>query len=67
MATKNYKIQQKQENGDMLTLYPETHASVVSMSSPSGLGAVAANTVEGVVKRIWEVEKALETTYKTKF
>lgn len=58
MATKNYKIQQKQENGDVLTLYPETHASVVRMSSPSGLGAVAANTVEGVVKRLWEVEKS---------
>ena len=56
--TKNYKIQQKQENGDMLTLHPETDASVVSMSSPSGLGAVAANTVEAVVKRIWEVEKS---------
>lgn len=67
MATKNYTIQQKQENGDMLTLHPETEASVVRMASPSGLGAVAANTVEGVIKRIWEVEKALETTYRTEY
>lgn len=58
MATKNYTIQQKQENGDMLILHPETEASVVRMASPSGLGAVAANTVEGVVKRLWEVEKS---------
>ena len=58
MATKNYKIQQKKENGDMLTLHPETDASAVIMASPSGLGAVAANTVEAVVKRIWEVEKS---------
>lgn len=65
--TKNYKIQQKQENGDMLTLHPETDASVVYITNYTSitrglkdLNTGGYNDVASVIGRFYDVETAFE-------
>lgn len=65
--TKNYKIQQKQENGDMLTLHPETDASVVYITDYTSitrrlkdLNTGGYNDVASVLGRVYEVQEEFE-------
>lgn len=66
--TKKFAIQQKQENGDMLTLRPETDASVVYITdytsvarSLKNLNTGGRNDVASVLGRVYEVQEEFET------
>lgn len=65
--TKKFAIQQKQENGDMLTLRPETDASVVYITDYTSitrrlkdLNTGGHNDVASVLGRVYEVQEEFE-------
>ncbi len=52
MASKKYKITQKQANGDLLELRPETDADIVNVETGTGKYTGTATTVQGALQEL---------------
>ena len=58
MAKKNYQINQKLSDGSLLTLHPETEASIVEYNDTEGLGST---NVQGAITKVAQSLKGMIT------